>query len=78
MRTTIDIPDAMYRSLKMLAAERGTTVREIVQEGLAMRLRSPEAVPRRKRGPRFPVIRSKNPGSLKLAEEGVYEYIPFP
>jgi len=27
---------------------------------------------------RFPVIRSKNPGSLKLGEEGVYEYIPFP
>jgi hypothetical protein len=28
--------------------------------------------------PRFPVIRSKHPGSLKLGEEGVYEYIPFP
>jgi hypothetical protein len=30
------------------------------------------------RHPRFPVIRSENPGSLKLGEEGVYEYIPFP
>jgi hypothetical protein len=28
--------------------------------------------------PRFPVIRSENPGSLKLGEEGVCEYIPFP
>jgi len=28
--------------------------------------------------PRFPVIRSKRPGSLKLGEDGVYEYIPFP
>jgi hypothetical protein len=28
--------------------------------------------------PRFPAIRSKHPASLKLGEEGVFEYIPFP
>ena len=34
MRTTVDIPDDLYRAIKILAAERGTTVRELVLEGL--------------------------------------------
>lgn len=34
MRTTVDIPDDVYRAVKVLAAERGTTVRELVLEGL--------------------------------------------
>jgi len=78
MRTSIEFPDAIYRQLKLRAAKEGTTVREIVLEGVAIRLRGAEETPKPKRGPRFPVIHSKNPGSLKLGEEGVYEYIPFP
>jgi len=27
---------------------------------------------------KYPLVASKQPGSLKLGEEGVYEYIPFP
>jgi hypothetical protein len=27
---------------------------------------------------KFPAIQAKNPGSLRLGPEGVYEYIPFP
>ena len=78
MRTTIDIPDSVYRAVKIRAASEGTTLREIILEAVAMRLRN-GAVPMKAAGrPRFPVIRSKNPGSLQLGEEGVYEYIPFP
>jgi hypothetical protein len=78
MRTTIDIPNSMFRQLKLRAASEGTTIREIVLEGVAIRLRNSSEAPKRKAGQRFPVIRSKNPGSLQLGEEGVYEYIPFP
>jgi len=78
MRTTVDIPDAVYRQLRLRAASEGTTIREILLEGVAMSLRGGRETPTQRRGPRFPVIRSKNPGSLKLGEEGVYEYIPFP
>lgn len=78
MRTSIEFPDAVYRQMKLRAASEGTTIREIVLEGVAIRLRYAEGEPQRERGPRFPVIRSKNPGSFKLGEEGVYEYIPFP
>jgi hypothetical protein len=78
MRTTIDIPDPIYREMKLRAAVESRTVREIVLEGVTMRLRQGSLAVHDQSRPRFPVIRSKNPGSLKLGEEGVYEYIPFP
>lgn len=74
----MDIPDEVYRRLKMKAAMEGTTIREIILEGAEIRLRNGSAEARQEGRLRFPVIRSKNPGSLKLGEEGVYEYIPFP
>ena len=78
MRTTMDIPDTVYRELKVYAATEGTTIREIILEGVAERLRSRRPKVKQATRPRFQVIRSKNPGSLQLGEEGVYEYIPFP
>jgi hypothetical protein len=83
MRTTIDIPDEAYRTARILAAMRGDTLRTLVLEGLEMVVRASKpgngTVPERQETrPRFPVIRSTHPGSLKLGEEGVYEYIPFP
>jgi len=78
MRTSLEIPDDVYREMKIRAATEGTTLREIILDGVAMRLRN-ESAPAKQDGRKpFPVIRSKNPGSLKLGEEGVYEYIPFP
>jgi hypothetical protein len=78
MRTTVEFPDPVYREMKIRAANEGTPIREIILEGVAMRLVSGSTATTRGDGPRFPVIRSKHPGSLKLGEEGVYEYIPFP
>ncbi len=78
MRTTVELPDPIYREMKLRAASEGTTIREIILEGVAMRLRPGGDTKKQKGRPRFPLIRSKHPGSLKLGEEGVYEYIPFP
>ncbi len=78
MRTSIELPDPVYREMKIRAANEGTTIREIILEGIGLRLRGPRMTVTRESGPRFPVIRTRNPGSLKLGEEGVYEYIPFP
>ena len=78
MRTTVDLPETIYREMKVRAATEGITIREIILEGVALRLRSTGAVASTQVRPRFPVIDSRKPGSLKLGEEGVYEYIPFP
>jgi hypothetical protein len=76
MRTTVDFPDSLFRDLTVRAALEGTTIRAMILEGVALRLGSCGA-PRENR-PRFPVIASMKPGSLKLGAEGVYEFIPFP
>jgi hypothetical protein len=78
MRTTVDIPDPIYRQLKVCAATEGTTIKEIILEGVAERLRKRKSETKPEGRRRFPVIHSKNPGSLILGEEGVYEHIPFP
>jgi len=78
MRTSVEIPEPIYRELKVAAASEGITIREIILEGVAIRLRNGSAAAKQDRNPRFPALRSKNPGSLKLGEEGVYDYISFP
>lgn len=74
MRTTVDIPDEVYRAIKVLAAERGTTVRELVLQGVELVRRQPTAA-----GKPFmvPVIPSKRPGSLHLTNEQIDELTSF-
>jgi hypothetical protein len=41
MKTTLEIPDALFRRAKSAAAERGVPLRELITEALAERLRRP-------------------------------------
>ncbi len=77
MRTTVDIPDSIYRELKTKAASEGRSVKELVLRGVQTVL-EPEKTSQPEGQLILPNIESKNPGSLKLGPEGVYEYIPFP
>ena len=76
MRTTIDIPDALYRRLKGKAAAEGRSVKEIillsVEEQIAPKRQS------RTRRVKPPIIPSKRPGTLDLDNAKIYEIIPFP
>jgi hypothetical protein len=76
MRTTVDIPDPVYRELKGKAATEGRSVKELILRGVEAELQSH----RWKRGRRvsLPIIRSKRPGSLRLDNAKIYEIIPFP
>lgn len=68
MRTTIDLPDHLYRELKVLAAKRGLALREVLQEFVELGLRAPistkEGVGRR--APAFPSISIGKPYSKAL------------
>jgi len=75
MRTTIDIPDEMYKEVKILAAERGTTVRELVLEGLATVKQGKQVLPQKRF--EIPVIRSNRPGTLHLTNEQIDELTAF-
>jgi hypothetical protein len=80
MRIATDFPDEIHARLIARAKEEGTTMAAIILRGIDAELgaESPPAPPNRKRRLELPLIRSKRPGTLKLGEEGVYEYIDFP
>lgn len=45
MKATIDFDDALYRRLKVEAARRGVTIRDLVAQGVRYVLGTPPAVP---------------------------------
>ena len=76
MRTTVDIPDPVYRRLKSRAASEGRTVKELILRGAEQVLKQP----RRRRGRRvkLPLVPSKEPGMLHLDNAKIYDLISFP
>lgn len=42
MRTTVDIPDRLFRKVKATAAIRGKKIKDLVEEGLLLALESPQ------------------------------------
>ncbi len=75
MRTTVDIPDPIYRRLKFRAAQQGCSVKELVLRGVQKELGEPR---RRKGRIELPIVHSKEPGVLNLTNEQIYDIIPFP
>ena len=76
MRTTIDIPDDIYRKLKVKAAVEDQTVREIAVRAILREIEQPPTAPRKRF--QIPVIKSSRPGSLKIDNETIYDHIDFP
>jgi hypothetical protein len=76
MRTTVDIPDPLYRKLKGKAASEGRSIKELILMGVEEQLREK----RRPRGRRvkLPIVPSKRPGTLNLTNAKIYEIIRFP
>jgi hypothetical protein len=75
MRTTVDIPDEMFRKVKVMAAEQGVTVRELVLEGLEIVLRARKAVRMRLGSRETP---SPEPGALEVDRESHDDLVGFP
>ena len=75
MRTTVDIPDGMYRQLKSRAAREGSSTRALILKGVKEVLKAG----RRKTGApvSLPIVRSKRPGTVALDNVTIYD-ISFP
>ncbi len=75
MRTTVDIPDTIYRKLKSRAAREGSSTRALILKGVREVLKSE----RRKAGVpvSLPIVRSKRPGTVALDNAAIYD-IAFP
>jgi hypothetical protein len=76
MRTTVDIPDPVYRRLKSRAASEGSSTKELILRGVGQVLKQGRRKARKKI--RLPIIKSKAPGTLDLDNERIFEIIPFP
>lgn len=72
MRTTVDIPDSLYRRLKLAAALRGCSVQDLVLRGLKAELQA-HGGRRKQKLVKLPIIASKHPGSLKLTNRKINE-----
>jgi hypothetical protein len=76
VRTTIDIPDPMYRRIKAKAASEGRTAKALILQAVERAL-----TPRSSRIGRkvtLPIVRSKRPGTLRLDNARIYDVISFP
>ena len=75
MRTTVDIPDAVYRRLKARAASEGSSAKALILRGVARVLKEPRGSQRRVTRP---IVPSKRPGTMRLDNARIYEVISFP
>jgi hypothetical protein len=71
MRTTIDIPDPLFRRAKAAAAIEGTTLRTFVVDAITRRLEQQAGARPTRRRVRLPLVPSRRPGSLNLSAEAV-------
>ena len=76
MRTTVDIPDPLYRDLKSKAASEGRSVKDLILRGVEVELRVSSKS--RQRPVTIPIVPSKRPGKLQLDNAAIFEIIPFP
>jgi hypothetical protein len=75
MRTTVDIPDTLYRALRKKAAHEGQSVKQLVLREVELELGAKSRARRRRRPP---VIDADKPGSLNLDNAKIYQIISFP
>lgn len=74
MRTTLDLPDETFRKLKILAAARGSSLKQVLRSAVERELAraSQRGVEQRVR---FPVLKSKQPGTLRLTNADIEDLL---
>ena len=73
MRTTVDLPDPLFRQVKSLAALRGSSLKEFIQDALQQAITARRV--QRGRRVTLPLIRSKDPGALRLSNADIENFL---
>ncbi len=73
VRTTIDLPDPLFRELKAVAARRGTSLKNVIQSAVEAELRKVESKVRRRIT--FPLLPSAEPGTLMLKNADIEDLL---
>ncbi len=65
MRTTIELPDPVFREMKSLAARRGSSLKEFVLRAIEKEMRAARLPGGKRLSVKLPLVRSKSPGALR-------------
>jgi len=76
MRVTVNIPDPVYRRLKVRAKSEDCSAEELILRGVEQFLNENRRKPGRR--VKLPLVPSKKPGTLRLDNAKIYEAISFP
>jgi hypothetical protein len=68
MKTTLDIPDDLYRAAKAKAALENRKIKDLVAEALTKLVYGPE-MPRRSKRRTLPLVKTRKKGSLHLTND---------
>jgi len=69
MRTTIDLPEPLFREVKAMAARRGASLKTVICAAVEAEVRKAERNAGRR--VKFPLLSSHEPGSLKLTNADI-------
>jgi len=75
MRTTIDLPDPLFREVKSFAAMNGISLREVFQMAIEHELAHAHKSDVVRDKVRLPLIKSKHPGSLHLTNADIEDLL---
>ena len=64
MRTTVDLPDSLFRELKAVAAKRGSSLKTVIRAAVEEEIRKSQGKAARRLT--FPLLPSKKPATLNL------------
>ena len=68
MRTTLDLPDSVFRETKALAALRGITMKQFIIQAIEQAKQGPSAQPRREGSREFPSFHVRSGRTLSLRD----------
>ena len=75
MRTTLDLPDPLFKEAKSKAARRGIPLRVLMIQALERELHAPQKPEQRMQRSRVPLIRSRRPGHLRISNTQIEELL---
>jgi hypothetical protein len=74
MRTTLDVPDDLFRELKATAAKQGISLKALLRSAVENEL-ARATVRRKDRRVRFPILNSHEPGALVLTNADIEDLL---
>jgi predicted DNA-binding ribbon-helix-helix protein len=74
MRTTIELPDELFRELKIVAANQRVTLKALVQRAVENEVIRARVQPSKRRL-RFPILDSKEPETLNLTNAEIEDLL---